>query len=206
MRWPADRNEVAGTLQRQVGLRGHVARGDAVAEAVLQRHAQQRQRLGLRRAVLDAGAHRDQAATGRVRFGAELVHVVGAQVPVREELHAEGRVERGEGPVEARAGREIVAVVIDDLRDEHERGERGTDRPGVSPQHGRHAALLGRRGGLLGKVLDELIGELAPGLDRLRGRVAAAGGVFTGARRARTGGAGGGVFAACAAGRARDAA
>jgi hypothetical protein len=62
----AGRQERGGRNGRwQIGLGRHVTHGDAVAEAILQRHPQQRQGLRLSGAVLDAGAYRDQGRTGR---------------------------------------------------------------------------------------------------------------------------------------------
>jgi len=71
---------------RHIEARRNIARGDAVAEAILQRHAQQRQGLGPRACVADARAHGNGAAAPLVYDGAELAHVIGAQVVVERDV------------------------------------------------------------------------------------------------------------------------
>ena len=140
MRCPADKKEAGGNRARQIGLRRDVARGDAVAEAVLQGDAQQRQGLRLLRGVLDTGAHRDLSRAGVVSRGSELAHVVGAEIPARHQRDAECRVEPGERLVKALVGGEIVTVVIHDLAREQDDEHRGSHAPPVAQMPAGDAA------------------------------------------------------------------
>src|SRR5207249_4634014 len=106
-----------------------------------QRNSQERQRLRLRRAVLDARAYSDLTGGCGVDRSAELAHVVRLEVPSGRERHAERRIQRGERPVESFIGGEIIAVVIHNLprQDDHK-----SSRSRIPPGRETRTAFLDR--------------------------------------------------------------
>ena len=119
---------------RHIKARCDIARRNAISETILQSDPQHRQGLGLAPCVLDARAHGDEPGSRRICGCAKLPHIVGAQVPVRHELHTERAVERGQRAAEARVDGELVAIVIHDLCQQHEQRECGESTPGAGTE------------------------------------------------------------------------
>ena len=123
-----------GASMRTIGLadvfRGlEVARADVRAEAIGQRHAQQRIGLQLRRRVEDARPHAQRAGGIRISGDAPLAQLIGGEIRRRLHLDAERRVQTLQRPAQRRVRGEPRAVFVDHLCEEHERQHGGRAAP-----------------------------------------------------------------------------
>jgi len=119
----------------QIRPRRYITRGDAVAEPVLESHPQEGQRLCLPRRVADAGTHCELARIGALGGCSELAYVIRLDVPPWNEWHAECGVQGRQGCVEVLVRSKVVAVVVDDLRDQHQHQRGAAEAPQV-PERG----------------------------------------------------------------------
>jgi hypothetical protein len=103
-----------------------VARGDAIAVAILQRDAQQRHRLGARREIAQARAHRQRAGGIGRRERAELPYVIGAQVAAQGDRQADRGIEPRQRCADRWPRGERVAIEVDELCRERQREHTGS--------------------------------------------------------------------------------
>ncbi len=128
-RWPGSSSFCVPAAGQVVG-RADVALAQRAAEAVLERQAQERQRLRIARPVDDARAQHQPVRLARVAGGAPLAQFVGGEVRRREDRQPEEVIGARERRTKGRVAHEVVAPCVHHLQREEQGEDRDTRHPG----------------------------------------------------------------------------